>query len=108
MGFNGRPTVTAGRDPLFKRGSPAAPLPNLNGWTMPKGYKGAQPLSEVQAFSLDNLRAQTKLKAELVWLNARSGGRKDLHSARKAEIEAELAALNASITARRRGVVSTA
>jgi len=74
---------------------------------MPRGYKGAQPLSEVQAIVLDNLRAQTKLKAELVWLNARSGGRKDLHSARKAEIDAELAALSASITAHRKGVISS-
>jgi hypothetical protein len=69
---------------------------------MPKGNRVPQLLSDLQAFVMENLRAQKRLKAELIWLDARSGRRgAHLYSQRRAEIEADLAALNAVIAARR-------
>jgi hypothetical protein len=49
---------------------------------------------------MNNLRAQNKLKAELAWLEARS--RTQLCSQRRAEIQADLAALKVVIAARRK------
>ena len=70
---------------------------------MAKGFKGPQPLSDLQTFVMNNLRAQNRLKAKLIWLDARSGHRgAHLFSQRRAEIEADLAALNALIAARRK------
>jgi len=69
---------------------------------MPKGYQGPQPLSDLQAFMMSNLRAQATLKAELIWLDirpARWGS--EVYSRRRAEIQADLAALIALIAARR-------
>ena len=70
---------------------------------MAKGYTGPQPLSDLQAFVMNNLRTQNRLKAELIWLNTRSAARSsgNLYTQRKAEIQADLAALNALIAARR-------
>jgi hypothetical protein len=71
---------------------------------MPKGNKVAQPLSDLQTFVVSNLRAQTKLKAELTWLEVSpTRGRKQaIQKRRIGEITGDLAALSMALAMRRK------
>ena len=107
MEFSQSPTMTMGRasEPQFAGPfDKAKVLPSYYGCAMPKGYKGPQPLSDLQAFLVSNLRAQTKLKAELTWLGVSPArGRKQAIQGRRIiEITDDLAALSLALAMRRK------
>ena len=66
-------------------------------------FKGQRNLSDLQIFVASTFATRAKLRAQLAWLNNHQmRGRLSKYARPKAEVEAELAALEGLIAARRR------